>query len=63
MTNPLTPEDKKRIDEALGMIKLTESQIVRAEQAGIDVSAQKAKLATLKDNLKKIRSVYFPTGG
>ena len=60
MANPLTQDDKEQIERALVMIKDVQEDITRAEQAGMDVSAQKLKLAELQTQLQKIKGAFFP---
>lgn len=62
MANPLTPEDKAKIEEHLRLLTEAEADVRRAEAAGIDVSEEKARLAETKSQLQKIKQAYFPTG-
>jgi len=56
--NPLTQEQKAELMEAQRIIPLLKQQILRAETAGIDVTAQKQELSTLEKQVKKLLSVY-----
>jgi len=56
--NPITPEQKDELMEAQRIIPLLKQQILRAETAGIDVTAQKQELASLEKQVKKLLSVY-----
>jgi len=47
----LTPEDRRTLEELAPDIKVLESEIARAERAGIDV-------AKLKDDLAKAKSLH-----
>jgi len=55
---PITPEQRAELMEAQRIIPLLKQQILRAETAGIDVSAQKTELASLEKQVKKLLSVY-----
>jgi len=56
--NPITPEQKAELLEAQRIIPILKQQILRAETAGIDVTAQKQELASLEKQVKKLLSVY-----
>jgi len=58
--SPLTDAHYQELKNALDVAKQAMQQIDLAEQAGIDVSAQKQTLADTTAKLSKIKSVYFP---
>lgn len=58
--SPLGDQHLAQIKDAQNKIDAAESQIILATQAGIDVTASKAKLDDSKARLQKIRTVYFP---
>ena len=62
MASPLTAEHKAEIERQLSALKDAETEIRRAEAAGIDVAEEKARLTTVKEQLQRIKQAYFPTG-
>lgn len=58
--HPLTEEHYQSIIAGLDKIKSAEEQIKLAKMAGIDVRAKEAEVATAKEQLSRIRQVYFP---
>lgn len=60
MANPFTPEDKKRVNEALATIAAVKKDIAKAKTAGIDVSEPEARLLATESKLAAIKKVYFP---
>tara|TARA_Y100000310_G_scaffold112390_1_gene110883 strand:+ start:270 stop:458 length:189 start_codon:yes stop_codon:yes gene_type:complete len=62
MTNPLSEEDKGKIDTALALIEDNKENVLRAKQAGIDVSPQEAELAKAEERLRAMRRSFFPSG-
>jgi len=44
----LTPEEKKRLEELIKLIKSIEREIERATRVGIDVTAERKELAELR---------------
>ncbi len=63
MAEPLTAEDKREIDRQLDALKRADELIMRAKQAGIDVSTHEAEAKALTTKLTNIRRAFFPTGG
>lgn len=61
-TSPLGREDLNNINEALQMLKDNEEEIIKAEQAGIDMADQKEQSKLLKDRLTMIKRSFFPGG-
>jgi len=61
MVNPLTKEDKVKINQALAAIDDAKKEITRAKLAGIDVSAQEERLKDTETKLLGIKRVYFPS--
>jgi ArsR family metal-binding transcriptional regulator len=62
MSEILTEEDKQTIDEALKVIDDVEQDIVRAHEAGVDISDSVNSINDTKVKLLKIRSAFFPNG-
>jgi hypothetical protein len=58
--SPLNDSHLKQLNDALVAAKIARSQIAMAEAAGLDVAAQKAQLDTAEDQIRRIKSVYFP---
>lgn len=61
MTTPLLDdEDLTNIDQALQMAETAEADLVRAEQAGLDIGLVRTRLDATKERLKRIRGAFFP---
>lgn len=58
--NPLSEQDKEALDVALAECANCKSMIARAEQAGIDVSDMKARLAEFERVARGIKGAFFP---
>ena len=54
------PQDLETINANLRRLDEAESEIRRAELAGLDLSAQKQRAKDARAELLKIRSAYFP---
>ena len=61
MANPLTKEDKTKINQALTAIDEVKKEINRAKLANIDVSAQEDRLKEIETRLLGVKRVYFPS--
>lgn len=59
----LDNEDLETIDGALQEIEDLQENLVRAEQAGIDVSRQRQRLENDRSQLRAIRQAFFPGVG
>jgi hypothetical protein len=59
-TKVLTEEDLARINSALEQLKVADDLIGMAKNAGIDVSQFEPRAATSKQQLVKIKNVFFP---
>lgn len=57
---PLGSEHLTEIKEKLEMLKEAERQVDKAVIAGVEVGDAKTKIAKLRVDLTKIRTVYFP---
>tara|TARA_Y100000310_G_scaffold186486_1_gene186647 strand:+ start:405 stop:593 length:189 start_codon:yes stop_codon:yes gene_type:complete len=62
MPDLLDAEDKERINYALGEIDGVEENILRAKEAGLDVSQQERRLGELKTQLQRIKGAFFGGG-
>ena len=61
MVQPILDEtDLESINEALELAVRVEEDITRAEQAGIDVTGAKERLAATTARLHKIKTAFFP---
>lgn len=60
VTPLLDDEDLTNIDEAIRMAGDAEIDLERAERAGLDISAQRQRLADTKERLRRIRGAFFP---
>jgi hypothetical protein len=58
--NPLKESDFARITTELANLRDAEELLVKAKQAGIDVSAQEAQLKQTRDGLLKLKQAFFP---
>jgi len=60
--SPITfsPEDKKRINNALKTIDDAKKEIERAKRAGIDLSDLEKRILENEQKLRAIKQVYFP---
>jgi len=56
----LKETDLDNINESLNAIDTARELIIRAEQAGIDVSQQKARFDDLDKRLRATKSAFFP---
>ncbi len=56
----LDDQDLESINAALEAAVETESQLVLAKEAGLDVEMQEKRLADTTQRLRRIKSVYFP---
>lgn len=54
----LSPEQIEQIEQARKLIPQLKAQIRKAEQAGIDLTQQKADLTALEAQLEKLYRVY-----
>ena len=61
MTNPLTAEDKTKIEAALKAINEVKKDIIKAKMAGIDVSEQEKTLNETEQGLLAVKKAYFST--
>jgi predicted DNA-binding protein (UPF0278 family) len=59
----LTAEHRRIIDKGLADLKEAEDIIRRAELAGLDMSAERARHDAVRKQLQGLRSAFFPTGG
>lgn len=59
----LTAEHRRLIDAKLADLKEAEDIIRRSESAGLDMTAERARLDALRKQLTGIRQAFFPTGG
>lgn len=62
LAQPLDDEDKRTINAALDRLKELDELILRSEQAGLDVTAQKTQKAALETKLRNIKRAFFPGG-
>lgn len=60
LLHPLGPEDLVKIEDALARIKQAELAGEMAQRAGIDVTAEIARMDAVKSKLLTIKQVYFP---
>lgn len=61
MTTPLLDdEDLENINRALEMAQANDENIIRAEQAEIDVTAAKERSAEVQRKLRLIKTAFFP---
>lgn len=58
--SPLNEAHLRDINASLEAIDRIQKQVDLAERAGIDVANQKKVLADKRDQLLKIKNVYFP---
>lgn len=58
--SPLTTEDRERIDEAIAQLTEVDQLIDLATRAGIDVEAARTRARTTREQLRKMRQVFFP---
>lgn len=58
--SPLSEEDLERLREAETELQRAREQIDLAKQANLDVSAQEERVATLAQQIRSIKSTYFP---
>lgn len=57
---PLTQDDINQLNEQLKTVTFAESEIRKAESAGIDMTEQKAQLKDTKAQLLRIKNTYAP---
>lgn len=62
MANPLTKDDLENINAALVMNKELKEDLLRAEQAGINVDEQKKTMELQEQRLLQVKRTFFPTG-
>mgnify|MGYP005814171759 CR=1 FL=1 len=61
LTTPLLDdEDLENINRALEMAQANDENIIRAEQAEIDVTAAKERSAEVQRKLRLIKTAFFP---
>lgn len=60
VTPLLTDDDLVNIDEALVMADSVEEDFLRAEQAGLDVTANRTRLEDTRKRLRQIKAAFFP---
>jgi len=58
--SPLTADHLLRINQMLQNVQFAQQQIDLATAAGIDVSARQSQLNDSRDQLMKLKQVYFP---
>ncbi len=56
----LKDTDLVNINESLDAIEAAKELIIRAEQAGIDVTAQKSRFDDLDKRLRATKAAFFP---
>ena len=56
----LKDSDLVNINESLDAIEAAKELIIRAEQAGIDVTAQKSRFDDLDKRLRATKAAFFP---
>lgn len=58
MANPITPDDMRRIDEALSKLNEAKEVIKRSKMAGFDMSAQETTEKEQREKLLKIKAAF-----
>ncbi len=56
----LDTEDLDVLNAALDRLDDSEENITRAEQAGIDVTAVKERMNISRDQIRRIKTAFFP---
>lgn len=57
---PLGPEDLAQMKLGIDKLNEADNQIRKAQSAGIEMGPQSTKTKELREQLTKIRQVYFP---
>jgi len=60
MAEPLVEADLEEINLRLDQLLVADSQIKKAEQAGLDVTTQRESSRNLRNQLLKLKQTYFP---
>ena len=60
VTPLLTDEDLDNINAAIDMAGGLEEDFLRAEQAGLDITANRTRLETTVKRLRQVKSAFFP---
>jgi len=58
----LTQDHLNQINQALQALNDADELMVRAAQAGIDVSSQQAQSQSARTQLQRIKQAFFPNG-
>lgn len=58
--SPLTQDHLNQINTALNAVRVAETQIILAKQAGLDVSRYEEQLKEATAKLRALKSTYFP---
>ena len=62
MAQILDESDLANLNEALEMAEGVQEEILRAEQAGINVSAAKERIDATTKRIRLVKSTFFPQG-
>jgi len=58
----LTQDDKLTLQEAIRVADEVEEDLIRAEQAGINLSAERQRLEQSRQKAKQLLQAFFPNG-
>ena len=62
LSYPLTPDHRQQINNAIDALKQAQLQAERAQRAGVDTTAQQARIKDLTNSYQMIKAEYFPGG-
>jgi len=60
MAEPIVEADQEEFNLRLDQLLVADSQIKKAEQAGLDVTTQRESSRNLRNQLLKLKQTYFP---